>query len=324
MATDLRVVFALVFCASLCGAASAQPAPAAPEGTAPSSPRAGLLDQFENEIRLKLLAPNGARANFVAGALEITDRPAQVAHFSAARTAAPQEKLYLASLALSCFVPMQPPIAQCGAVDRLADWARRDDDNSLPYLLLAERARKRNEREASVAYIAQAASLARFDDYAGDARLALWDYVMQADIGADRAIRGEAVIVRAPVTTLDWPPATLHTCFQPDLPSDAQRIACEKLGNAMAAHGSSVVSRTVGAAMAERNADAGSRPAASAQRRRIDEMATRCTALRNEIVGELESDDAAARSRALERAEAVVRAEAAKGEGAVCGEANPR
>jgi hypothetical protein len=147
---------------------------------------------------------------------------------------------------------------------------------------------------------------------------------MQADIGADRAVRAEAALLRTPVTTLDWPPATLRTCFEPDIRSDAQRGACAKLGNAMAARGSSIVSRTVGAAMAERNADASAQPAANAQRKRVDEIAARCTARRNEIVADLESDDATARSRALTRADAAVRAEAAKGEGSVCGEAPPR
>src|SRR5213079_3639678 len=90
----------------------------------------------------------------------------KVKHYAAARTSAPQENLYLASLALACLQPVQPMLPECDAVDRLADWATRDADNGLPTMLLAARASKRGDSEGMIAYLELAAAKPRFDEYA--------------------------------------------------------------------------------------------------------------------------------------------------------------
>jgi hypothetical protein len=88
-----------------------------------------------------MLTANDPRSNWIAGQLDRGDIEAQVRHFAAARVAAPDNRLYLASLATACLEPVQPRLPECDSVDRLADWATRDTDNGSPALLLAERAR---------------------------------------------------------------------------------------------------------------------------------------------------------------------------------------
>ena len=46
---------------------------------------------------------------------------------------------------------MQPALPECDAIDRLADWATRDNDNGVPLLLLAERARRGNNDAVAIA-----------------------------------------------------------------------------------------------------------------------------------------------------------------------------
>ncbi len=98
-----------------------------------------------------MLTANDPRSNWIAGQLDRGDIEAQVRHFAAARVAAPDNRLYLASLATACLEPVQPRLPECDGVDRLADWATRDMDNGWPTLLLAERARKHKNPEAMLA-----------------------------------------------------------------------------------------------------------------------------------------------------------------------------
>ena len=90
---------------------------------------------------------------------------------------APGEKLFLASLAIACLAPLQPLPPECDATDRLADWATRDADNGVPSLLLADRARQRNNAASMVAFLEEAATRPRFDDYQNRGALLVWDAV---------------------------------------------------------------------------------------------------------------------------------------------------
>jgi hypothetical protein len=147
--------------------------------------------QLDDTLRSRLLVATAARANWLAAKLDHGDPETQVRRFASARVAAPDNRLYLAALATACMVPMQPLPAECDAVDRLADWATRDVDNGVPMLLLANRARQRNNATAMVAYLEEAARRPRFDDYWNMGAFAIWEEVRALPGPADPAARAE-------------------------------------------------------------------------------------------------------------------------------------
>jgi hypothetical protein len=285
---------------------------------APVSRWQDQLDRIDGEVRLALLSASDPRAHYVAARLERLDLEAAVRHFAQARIAAPQERLYLASLATACLQPVQPALPECDAVDRLADWARRDADNGLPQLWLAERARKRNDKEAMVAYVEQAAAASRFDDYASRGTLEVWEYFQSLPMGYDAAAKAEAALGYAAAQPLGAvSDAALRTCIQPAERAEPLRVACAKLGATMVDRGASMSARRSGTWILERNAaDAASRERAVQQRAQLVVQDGRCGELTP--IGGLESADPGVRARAIAAADNWVRTLAQYGEVAGC------
>jgi hypothetical protein len=110
-------------------------------------------EALDQAVRARALSASEPRDLWVSGQLETSDPWARVGALAQARTRVPGDKLYLGSLAMACLVPMQPLAPECDATDRLADWATRDDDNGVQALLLANRARQRNNAAAMVAFL---------------------------------------------------------------------------------------------------------------------------------------------------------------------------
>jgi len=131
-----------------------------------------MLDQA---LRARALVSSAPREIWIAAQLDALDPWQRVTSLAEARTRAPDEKLFLASLAMACLTPLQPLPPECDATDRLADWATRDTDNGVPSLLLADRARRRNNTASMVAFLEEAASRPRFDDYENRGALVVWD-----------------------------------------------------------------------------------------------------------------------------------------------------
>ena len=236
-------------CIAQTGSHLADPAQAAPSRWAADSAR------VDEQIRLRGMSADNPRAHWVAAHFDLTDVASRAKHYAAARANAPQEKLYLASLAMACLEPVQPTLPECDATDRLTDWTTRDADNGFPLLLLAARASKRNDDVSTVAYLEQAATMPRIDDYWSRGFLEFWDYVMTLPIEADRAAKAEAAIGYAaaqphPITSL-FPS---NVCLGASGATDSRRPACAKAGAAMAERGTTAATRSVGASIAERNA----------------------------------------------------------------------
>jgi len=201
---------------------------------------------------------------------------------------------------------------------RLADWASRDRDNGLPQLWLAERARKRGDRDAMVAYIAQAARAPRFDDYYAPGIVLFWEYFKTAPITVEPAARAEAALNYGRTVPFGWTEATVRTCLDPTERTDALRAACLDLGSSMLERGSSLLARRNGTFLIERNAaDPAVRQKATAARAGLDLDNGRCDP-GFEITPGLESADPAVRARAIASADAWVRAIGASGEAAAC------
>jgi len=286
--------------------------------TAPVSRWQDDLDRIDGQVRLALMVPADPRANYVAGRLDHLDVESAARHFAAARVAAPQEGVYLSALATVCLQRVQPALPECDGVDRLADWASRDRDNGLPQLWLAERARKRGDRDAMVAYIAQAARAPRFDDYYAPGIVLFWEYFKTAPITVEPAARAEAALNYGRTVPFGWTEATVRTCLDPTERTDALRAACLDLGSSMLERGSSLLARRNGTFLIERNAaDPAVRQKATAARAGLDLDNGRCDP-GFEITPGLESADPAVRARAIASADAWVRAIGASGEAAAC------
>lgn len=320
--TRLLPCFARATTAALAATlAAALPAPAAtlsdPAAPVPSRWAADIA-RIDADVQMRALVLDDPRGHWIAAHFDVTDPAAQVRHYAAARVAAPRETLYLASLAIACQQPVQPTLPECDAVDRLADWATRDGDNGVPLLLLASKAARRGNNENAVAYLEQAATRPRMDDYGARGALVFWDYVMAMPADVDRAARAEAAAGYAAQQPRFESSGIAAACGATALP-DGRRAACASAGAALAERGSTFAARAAGAAIAERTA---ADPAAAARMRAKqganDALRARCAVLDLDLQQGAESADTAVRTRAVSAWDAAVRAGAAQGEVAAC------
>jgi len=276
------------------------------------------LDRLDADLRLRLLTANEPRIEWLAGDIETIDIESQVRHYAAARTSAPGERLYLASLGIACLQPVRPSLAPCDAVDRLADWARRDGDNGVPMLLLAGRARQRGEADLAASFVEQAALAPRFDDYWSQGAARWWAYLRGLDTGIDPAAKAKAAANYASTRDLAWAPPLRALC------AEGQRVerlrnACASVGQALSARGATFALRLAGARVAEQNAaNDAARTAARTTHARVLALTGRCAIATPDFIAALESPRAADRTAAIEQFASWANAQAEQGEVDAC------
>jgi hypothetical protein len=240
------------------------------------------------------------RGLWVAGQLDAGDPGARVSAYAQARAQAPAEMVYLTSLALACLEPVQPRWPECDATDRLADWATRDIDNGVPMLMLADRARRRNNATAMIAFLDEAALRPRFDDYRARGALLLWEEVRALPGSVDSAAKAELAAAYGAAQPPYVANAIQALCSDGSKAAENVRTACNAAGAAAAQRATTWSLRAAGARLAERNANAGPPQAAALQRLAdIQRRAFECAEAGNPIALALESADAAARVRAV-------------------------
>jgi hypothetical protein len=290
---------------------------------APASRWQADVDRLDADLRLRLMSASDPAAAWLAGELEETDVESQLRHYAAARVAVPNDRLYLASLGVACMQPVRPVQPPCDAVDRLADWARRDADNGVPSLLLAGRAQKRGEADSAASFVEQAALAPRFDDYWSERPARWWTYLRAID-GVEPAVRAKAAANYAAFAgDLAWALPLRALCAD-DRDKDRERplrmrTACASVGTAMADRGATFALRRVGARIAELNA-ADDKARALAQRRHAAILATaaQCAQLTPDFAAAFESGAAAERAKAVEQFAAWAGAQAGEGEVRAC------
>ena len=288
-----------------------------PSGT-PASRWQAERDQLDLALRSRALTAIDPRGLWVAGQLDAGDPVAQSGAFAQARIQAPTEKIFLASLAVSCLAPVQPLPAPCDATDRLADWATRDVDNGVPTLLLADRARQRNNATAMGEYLEDAAQRPRFDDYASRGALLFWEAVRALPGTAEPAARAELAAAYGALRESYVAQQMQYLCRDAKL-AEAIRAACHKAGNTVAQRGATWALRIAGARLAERSAGEG--PAQAAARQQLADVTRRafeCGETGNPLAAAFESSDAAVRARAVAQWEARLTTDAQIGEAAAC------
>jgi hypothetical protein len=275
--------------------------------------------RMDDAMRTRVLSGDAPRSRWLAAEIDRSDIDSQVANLAQARNRVPTEKLYLASLALACLERVQPLPAACDATDRLADWATRDADNGLPSLLLAERAQQRNNGTSMLAYLEEAATRPRFDDYRARGGLFIWEEVRLLPGSDEAAARVELAATWGLARPAYGTGSLQSLCRDAARFGDTARGACAAVGNAMAQRGSTWMLRTAGARIAERNAttpDAQAR--AAAQLADVQRRAYDCAQQGNPVATALQSPDAAVRAAAVAQWDARLRREADVGEVATC------
>ncbi|HEX4882927.1 MAG TPA: hypothetical protein VFX05_02235 [Casimicrobiaceae bacterium] len=287
------------------------------EPVATPSPFAATFSRLEETIAQKVVGADDAPSRYVSGRLSGFDLAAQARDYAAALAAAPKEPLYMASLADTCLRPTSPQLPECAERDPIAYFASRDADNAVPWLLQAERARRRNAMPAMIDNLERAARSQRYDDYGGRAGAIWWTVLARAAGPADRAA--------AALYALNVPAATgalgaLEAVCAPTTRAVDPRIgqACVRLGGLMAERSSSYVDRRAGAqiALATAGSESG-RAAAQAVARDVVGAQERCRDARVQL-DRLASGDAAAQSRAATAAERFLVERARGGEPAAC------
>jgi hypothetical protein len=281
-------------------------------------------EQLDAAMRSRALTVTDPRGLWVAGQLDAGDSGARVGAYAQARTQAPAEMVYLTSLALACLEPVQPRWPECDATDRLADWATRDIDNGVPMLMLADRARQRNNAAAMVAFLDEAAQRPRFDDYWARGALLLWEEVRALPVPADPAAKAELAAAYGAAQSPYVGNAIQTLCRDASKTIESVRTACNAAGTAAAQRAATWSLRTAGARLAERSANAGPAQAAALQRLAdIQRRAYECAESGNPVALAFESADPAVRARAVGEWEKRLMLDAQVGEVAACARATP-
>lgn len=272
------------------------------------------VDMLDQALRARSLVSSEPRELWIAAQFDAVDPWQRVTALAQARARAPDEKLFLASLAMACLAPLQPLPPECDATDRLADWATRDADNGVPSLLLADRARRRNNTASMVAFLEEAATRPRFDDYENRGAVIVWDAMRALPGSVDPAARAQAAAAFGIAHTSQVPATLQSLCRDAARVADNVRAACAGAGNAAAQRASTWPLRIAGAQLAER----AQAPNAQQQLADVQRRAFECSEAGNSVAQALESADAGVRARGVAQWEARVASDAKAGEVAGC------
>jgi hypothetical protein len=287
------------------------------EPAATPSPFAAAYARLEEAVAQKVVGADDAPSRYVSGRLSGFDLAAQARDYAAALARAPKEPLYIASLADTCLRPTSPPLPECAERDAVGYFAARDADNAVPWLLQAERARRRNAMPAMVDNLERAARAQRYDDYGGRAGALWWTVLAPVAAPADRAA---AALYAMGVPSATGVLGALESVCSPTTRGADPRIgaACVRLGGLMAERATSYVDRRAGAQIAlAASGSASGRDAAQAVARDVVAAQERCREARGRLE-QLAAGDGASQSRAATAAERFLTARARGGEPAAC------
>lgn len=298
------------FLAALCGcalvaASAAQSLPESPPRPPTELESAG--ERLDAALRDRALVGDDARARFIDAQFARTDPEALVRGLAAAFAREPREMLYLASLASACMERTLPVRPECAATDYLAQWSFRDGDNALPWLLLAERARRRNDLATMTAHVNRAAQQPRFDDYWSRRLAAYWK---ELEPLARPEERGAAAML-ARLHAASWPVFVdgpiVALCRTGRMAADeALRASCDSVAKTMAQRGSTFMARRIGIGLMGRAVAANAKGAARDAETLQGQLLVRCSDFEAQISRGLESADPRERARAIELAVAIV------------------
>jgi hypothetical protein len=284
--------------------------PVAPSALAP------LFVQFEDALAPRLIGADDAASRWISGRLSTLEPAVQARDYAAAAARDPKELLYVASLADACL--RTPGIAECTERDAVGYWAARDGDNAVPWLLQAERARRRNNVPSLVENLERASRSSRYDSYDHRAGAVIWSKLASATPANER---GAAALYAVNTSTAAGAPlqALEGVCSPQSRGLDARiAAACARLAVLMAERASLLNDRRAGTQIALTAAsDDGAKSSASERARAVVEQQDRCReslqALERAAIGTPDQ-----RQRAATLGEQFVNGRARDGEASAC------
>jgi hypothetical protein len=305
---------------ALGGAQVAMAQARAGDDAAVPSPLAPLFAKLDEALAQKVVGADDAPGRWLSGRLSGFDLAAQARDFAAAAARDTKEPLYAASLADVCMRPAAPTPPECLVRDAVGYWASREPDNAVPWLLQAERSRRRHAMPAMIDNLERAATSTRFDDHAGRGAAVAWTRVASLVGPAERATGALYALSYAGASGAAMS-AVENVCGAPARALDP-RIgpACARLGTLMADGGASFVARRAGVQVALAAApNEVARGVINDAARGIVAAQERCRDARNALERDALAAPAA-RAAAAVSAERFVATLAARGEVAACAE----
>lgn len=279
------------------------------------SPLAAAFVRFEEALAPRLVGADDAASRWISGRLSSLDPAARTRDYAAAVAREPRELLYVASLAESCMgAPASLP--ECNDRDVVGYWASRDADNAIPWLLQAERARRRNNLASTIDNLDRASRSKHFDNYESRAGSVLWKRLAPLASPADRAA---VALFASSQPSGGARMQALETLCAPPARGQDERVAsaCLRLGNLMAERAALFVDRRAGTQIGLGVSSAARDAAAGDLARAVVAQQDRC----RETLGSLERLAAGApaqRERAASLGEAWLADRSRDGEPAAC------
>lgn len=316
MAHPLTLLLAAAAFAAGLADAAAQ-ARAGDSDTPVPSPFAGAFARLEEAVAQKVVGADDAASRYVSGRLSGFDLGGQARDYALALARAPKEPLYMAALADACMRPASPPPPECAERDPVAYFASRDADNAVPWMLQAERARRRGATAAMVDHLERAARSPRYDDYGQRAGAVWWTVLAGVAAPSERAAAAFYALSvptgTGALSALEATCAATTRALDPRVP-----VACLRLGALMADKAPTFTDRRAGAqvAAAASTTDSG-RGAAQASARTVVAEQERCRDAQAGLA-KLAAGDAAAQARAAGVAERFLVERARGGDVAAC------
>ncbi len=289
------------------------------DARSPPSPLASTWQRFDDALATRLPGADDAAGHWMLGRRSSLEPVVQAREYAAAFVRGPREPLFVASLADICMRPVMPTLLECGERDIVGHWVSRETDNAVPWLLQAEKARRRNNIESLVENLEGAARAARFDDHSGRGAELFAARILGFAAPADRAAawlagdRFAGSVLGAPMDALE------QLCSAGSRGLD-ERIGrgCQRLATLMIERATSFTHRRAGAQIAF--AAAAGEPARAAARSSeavVIAQQERCRLAWGELE-RLAAGSEADRARALPIAQRFVTERAASGEVAAC------
>ncbi|HVF63570.1 MAG TPA: hypothetical protein VNE58_06230 [Casimicrobiaceae bacterium] len=280
------------------------------------SPLAPVFEKIDEAFGARLIGADDAASRWISGRLATFQPDVQSRDYAAALARDAKEPLYLASFADVCL--RTPTPVECAERDVVGLWASRDADNAVPWLLQAERARRRNNVQSLVENLDRASRAKRYDTYDHRTGAIVWARLKPGLSAPEQA--GGAMYAATFASGLAAALQSVETLCSSGSRAIDPRIApaCARLGQVMAAEASTMNDRRAGTQLALVFAANDAAKATAAElARTVVARQDRC----REALLSLERPAAggdAERARATNAAEAFIAARARDGEPAAC------
>lgn len=303
-------VFALF---ALSGAALAQAR--AGDDNVVASPLAPVFAQFDEALAPRLIGADDAASRWIVGRSSALEPDVQAREYAAAVAREPKELLFVSSLAIACL--RMPGLPECTERDPVGYWAARDGDNAVPWMLQAERARRRNNVPSFIDNLERASRSGRYDSYEHRAGAVMWSRVAKL-APADQRAAAALYALNAPTVSGPVMQVLEDVCAPQSRALDPRiGTSCTRLASLMADRASLLTDRRAGTQLALAGATPETRIAAGERARALVDAQDRCReAMQSVERAALGSPEQRARAATL--GEQFIAARARDGEAAAC------